>query len=465
MWTGEYSFVLQNLVLKDFRIRYRNMSLGVFWSLLNPLVMMVVLTFVFTVVIPNNQPQFPLFLLCGLVPFNFFTIAWISGATSLIDNANLVKRVPFPREILPVASVLSNTLHLLIQITLLLSLALWYGKGVNVHWLWLPVVWVLEVILVCGMALIFSGLNVYTRDIRYLVESASTVLFYLVPIFYFPANSQKFAFVYKYNPLAAVVFALRFTETRVLQPPLNAMGAIQFQQVSKIFHRHTGPKLIRHHFRDWFRSTTEHDFYALKDVSFHIANGENVAIVGKNGAGKSTLLSLVCGLASPEKGLIEVNGRIAALMELGSGFHPDLTGRENIFLNASLLGFTRARTGKLFDSIVDFSGIGEFIDEPLRTYSSGMMLRLAFSVAVNLEPEILIIDEVLAVGDQSFQEKCVEKIFEFRRSGKTLLCVSHSTAILTQLCDRALWLDHGQLMMDGKAADVLQAYSGHTVAP
>ena len=243
------------------------------------------------------------------------------------------------------------------------------------------------------------------------------------------------------------------------------MGAIQFQQVSKIFHRHTGPKLIRNHFRDWFRSTAEHDFYALKDVSFHIANGENVAIVGKNGAGKSTLLSLVCGLASPEKGSIEVNGRIAALMELGSGFHPDLTGRENIFLNASLLGFTRARTGKLFDSIVDFSGIGEFIDEPLRTYSSGMILRLAFSVAVNLEPEILIIDEVLAVGDQAFQEKCIEKIFEFRQSGKTLLCVSHATAILTQLCDRALWLDHGQLMMDGKAADVLQAYSGHTVAP
>jgi ABC-type polysaccharide/polyol phosphate transport system ATPase subunit len=243
------------------------------------------------------------------------------------------------------------------------------------------------------------------------------------------------------------------------------MRAIQFQQVSKIFQRHTGQKLMRHHFRDWFHRDPEHDFYALKDVSFDIAGGENVAIVGSNGAGKSTLLSLVCGLAIPEKGTIEVNGRIAALMELGSGFHPDLTGVENVYLNASLLGFTRVRTHKLFDSIVDFSGLAEFIHEPLRTYSTGMVLKLAFSVAMNLEPAILIIDEVLAVGDQAFQEKCFEKIIEFRHSGKTLLCVSHGTAVLAQLCDRALWLDHGELMMDGKAADVLQAYSGHAVSP
>jgi ABC-type polysaccharide/polyol phosphate transport system ATPase subunit len=243
------------------------------------------------------------------------------------------------------------------------------------------------------------------------------------------------------------------------------MGSIRFQQVSKIFQRHTGQKLIRQHFRDWFRRSAEHDFYALKNISFQISDGETVAIVGRNGAGKSTLLSLVCGLASPEAGAVRVDGRIAAMMELGSGFHSDLTGRENIYLNASLLGFTRDRTNDLYDSIVEFSGIAEFINEPLRTYSSGMILRLAFSVALNLEPEILIIDEVLAVGDQGFQEKCFEKIMEFRNAGKTLLCVSHSAAMVMQLCDRALWLDHGELMMDGKASDVLQAYGGHAVSP
>ena len=239
---------------------------------------------------------------------------------------------------------------------------------------------------------------------------------------------------------------------------------IQFQGVSKIFHRHTGGKLIRHHFRDWLKSDPERDFYALKDVSFRIGEGESVAVVGRNGAGKSTLLSLVCGLSTPERGRVDVTGRLAALLELGSGFHPDLTGAENVRLNASLLGFSRARTKALFDPIVEFSGVGEFINEPLRTYSSGMMMRLAFSVALNLEPKILIIDEVLAVGDQAFQEKCFEKIFEFRSSGHTLLCVSHSAAILLKLCDRALWLDHGELMMDGNAPEVLQAYSGHPVS-
>jgi lipopolysaccharide transport system permease protein len=223
VWSGEYSFVLRNLVLKDFRIRYRNMSLGVFWSLLNPLVMMGVLTFVFTKVMPNPNVS-PLFLLCGIVPFNFFTAAWSSGTSSIIENAGLIKRVPFPREIIPLASVFSNTLHLLIQIGLLLTLALMFGKGINIHWIWLPVVWGFEVVLLCGLALIFAGLNVYTRDTRYVVESACTLLFWLVPIVYTsPPGSEKFAFIYNYNPLAAVIFALRFILLEGIAPPMSLL--------------------------------------------------------------------------------------------------------------------------------------------------------------------------------------------------------------------------------------------------
>lgn len=244
------------------------------------------------------------------------------------------------------------------------------------------------------------------------------------------------------------------------------MPLISCKNISKVFHHHHKSKrLLRHHVFGWFTRAhrNEDTFYALQDVSFDVAKGESVGIVGSNGAGKSTLLSVITGLAHPDEGSIEVNGRIAALLELGSGFHPDLTGRENIRMNAALLGFTKKETDDLFESIIDFTGISEFIDEPLRTYSSGMVLRLAFSVAVNLNPEVLLIDEILAVGDQAFQAKCLERIRMLRDSGTTLLCVSHATQLLTQFCDRGIWLDHGQLVMQGKIHEVIEAYEGRVV--
>ena len=242
------------------------------------------------------------------------------------------------------------------------------------------------------------------------------------------------------------------------------MPVISCRNVSKIFRRHAGPQLAREHLKALLtrRARRDNDFYALRDISFEVNEGESLAIIGGNGAGKTTLLSLIAGLSCPDRGSLSVNGRIAALLQLGSGFHPDLTGAENVVINASLLGFSRKRTRELFDSIVEFSGIRDFINEPLRTYSSGMVVRLAFSVAINVDPDILIIDEVLAVGDLAFQEKCHERIRALRRARKTFVCVSHAMPMLLQLCDHAIWLDHGELILSGNIQDVTDAYEGRS---
>lgn len=238
------------------------------------------------------------------------------------------------------------------------------------------------------------------------------------------------------------------------------MRSIEFDNVSKSFARHGGHLLLRDRVAFLLRRRKANRFYAIKNVSFQLEQGDSLAVVGSNGAGKSTLLSLVAGLATPDCGTVRVNGRVATLLELGSGFHPDLTGAENIRVNASLIGLSRVRTAELFDEIVAYSGIGDFLDEPLRTYSSGMVMRLAFSVAINTAPDILLIDEVLAVGDQSFQAKCFDSLRRLRKSGKTLVCVSHAAGIVQELCDRGIWLDHGELMMSGKLEGVLDAYRG-----
>ena len=202
-------YVLRNLIAKDFKVRYRNMSLGIFWSLLNPLVMMAVLTFVFTVILPSRRPYFPLFVLMGLLPYNFFTLAWANGTNAVVDNAQLVKKVPFRRELLPVSVVLANAQNYLIQLGLLLT-ACGLILGISANWLWLPLLVGLQVLFVCGMALASSALDVYFRDMRYVVESSNLVLFWLVPIFYgFESVGPRFALIYELNPIAAVTLMTR----------------------------------------------------------------------------------------------------------------------------------------------------------------------------------------------------------------------------------------------------------------
>ena len=234
--------------------------------------------------------------------------------------------------------------------------------------------------------------------------------------------------------------------------------AVRFDHASKTFPRHSGQLLLRERLMQIVRASRKDPFYALTDVSFELDHGESLAVIGGNGAGKSTLLSMTAQLSFPDQGTVDVRGRVAALLELGSGFHPDLNGRENIHINSALFGLSRRQTMERFDEIVAFSGIGDFLDDPIRTYSAGMTLRLAFSVAVCVDPDILLIDEVLGVGDQAFFAKCVERIFQLKHEGKTIVCVSHSTEILKQLCDTGLWLDHGKVERQGPVGEVISAY-------
>lgn len=202
------------------------------------------------------------------------------------------------------------------------------------------------------------------------------------------------------------------------------------------------------------------DFWAVEDVSFEVQQGSTFGIIGSNGSGKSTLLKCIAGVLTPERGSLITRGRTAALLELGSGFHPDLSGRENIFLNGALLGLTRAELEHKFEEIVDFAGLEEFIDTPVKNYSSGMAVRLGFAIAINVDPEILIIDEVLAVGDAAFQQKCYQKIESFRRDGKTILFVSHGLGDVTTLCSQVLWMEKGRAKAIGRSVDLVSDYLG-----
>jgi len=211
---------------------------------------------------------------------------------------------------------------------------------------------------------------------------------------------------------------------------------------------------IDQHSPQYFR-----EFWALHDVSFQVRRGETVGIVGLNGSGKSTLLQLICSTLTPTSGNVEVKGRVAALLELGSGFNPDYTGRENVFLNGQILGLSREEIQDRFQAIEAFADIGDFIDRPVKTYSSGMVVRLAFAVAINVEPEILVIDEALAVGDVGFQARCFAKIHELRKREITLLFVSHSPGAVTELCNRAILIDGGELLLQGTPNQVIRAYN------
>lgn len=249
--------------------------------------------------------------------------------------------------------------------------------------------------------------------------------------------------------------------------------AVHVSNLSKCYHIYDAPRdrlkqfflprlqrLSRQTPREYF-----HEFWALKDISFDIKRGETVGIIGRNGSGKSTLLQIICGTLSPTTGRVKTNGRVAALLELGSGFNPDFTGRENVYMNATLLGLSKDEINARFDDIATFADIGQFIEQPVKTYSSGMVVRLAFSVAISADPEILIVDEALSVGDELFQRKCFSRIEAIKSKGATILFVSHSGGLIVELCSQAILMDEGEKLAMGKPKQIVGRYQKMLYAP
>ncbi|WP_347912592.1 ABC transporter ATP-binding protein [Pseudomonas grandcourensis] len=246
---------------------------------------------------------------------------------------------------------------------------------------------------------------------------------------------------------------------------MSSQVAIRVSNLSKCFQIYEKPsdrllQMLARGFKKYYR-----EFWALKDVSFEVRKGETVGIVGRNGSGKSTLLQMICGTLNPSDGDIKVNGRIAALLELGSGFNPEFTGRENVYMNAAVLGLTKKEIDARYAEIEAFADIGQFIDQPVKTYSSGMSVRLAFAVAINSDPEVLVIDEALSVGDELFQRKCYSRIESIKAKGTTILFVSHSGNIVVELCDRAILMDAGELLLVGEPKEIVGKYQQLLYAP
>jgi ABC-type polysaccharide/polyol phosphate transport system ATPase subunit len=238
-----------------------------------------------------------------------------------------------------------------------------------------------------------------------------------------------------------------------------AETVLRVDHITKTFRlHHDKPSSLKQLLTGGRRARYE-EFTALRDVDFEVFEGEVFGVIGQNGSGKSTLLKCMAGILQPTKGSVHVNRRMSALLELGAGFHPELSGRDNVFLNAAILGMSRTEIARRFDDIVEFSGLQSFIDSPVKTYSSGMYVRLAFAVAINVDPRLLIVDEILAVGDVTFQQRCLEKFVEFRAEGRTIVLVTHDLTSVKNMCDRAIWLRHGEMTGSGDPSDLVDDYT------
>ena len=500
----KYRYLLQNLISRDFKLKYRRSVLGVAWSVLNPLLTCLVMWAVFGALF-NVRGQgiedFPLFLIIGQLMFNFFRESTTMAMESVLKNGPLLRKVYIPKYIFPLEKCCFALVNFFFSLVALFIVALLTWSHISIGTVLLAVYPIVMLfIFSLGIGLILSTMYVFVRDIMHIWEVFCTLLVYGSAIFYDPRQMESWMqFVINLNPIYWYITSVRscvmwgegLTANMLLIPFLCAalslgLGIFVFKKnqdkfvlymyggiemaeqkpiisIDHVSMRFNLAKEKHESLKEYFVALLHggvrfDEFFALDDVSFDIMPGDFYGLIGLNGSGKSTLLKVISGVYKPSAGSVTVNGTIAPLIELGAGFDMDLTARENIYLNGTVLGYTPKYIDSKFDEIVDFSELQDFLDVPLKNYSSGMVARLAFAVATMTKPDILIADEILSVGDFLFQEKCEKRMAELLSGGTTVILVSHSIDQIERMCNKVAWLDHGHLRRIGATKEITAEY-------
>ena len=503
----EICFVLAR---RNLMVRYRQTLIGAAWAVLQPLLLMGLFTIFFGLLgrIPSDGLPYPVFFFLGLLPWQMVSKILNEGSTSVVNNAPLVTRVYFPRAYFPLSVALSSLVDFLVGCLALVVLLIAFGVVPGLTVLAVPLLTAVAWIAGLGVAYWLSAINVTYRDVTQMLPFLAQLWMFASPIIYpatiIPEQFQGLYYLESDGPRRhrfSVVRRWRRSATarsmvsryvgrtapacvrlRVLSSPrTNVRGSRMtvYPEPQRVAHpsgtaqisvRAAGlgkqyrvgaaanGSLYDRIARNRGSGDRASTLWALRDIKFEVSAGEVLGVLGRNGSGKSTLMKILARVTSPTEGEAMTRGRVGALLQVGTGFHPELSGRDNLRLSGAILGMTSEEIDSVADEVVAFAEIDEFLDTPVKHYSSGMYMRLAFSVSAHMAAEIMLIDEVLSVGDAAFQRKCQQRIRQLVGEGRTVLFVSHSMVSVRSLCDRAIVLDHGQLLFEGETDKAAEFY-------
>ena len=512
-WLELFHFraLVTHWALRNITLRYKRSVLGVFWTVIEPLTLMIVLTIVFSNIFVGTIQRFPVYVLAGLTLFDFFSRASLHMVDEITVSQNLSQRIHAPMSTFAVAAIASYLINWAVALVPMALVMAFLGHPFTWALVTVPAAMLVMAMFTLGVGLVVSTLGAFFHDFKLVYQALLTALFYASPIIY-PLDivPDRFKGLILANPLTYLcrIFRDPFSSvgrrpaesgsTRAAWPwrrcssaggsspvgetplsiepelrvaPLPAVEAAEpAVQLEGVGVRYRVPLEEIASFKEFVLRRMLHgiryrELWALQEVDLEIRAGEIFGIVGRNGAGKSTMLKVIARVLRPTAGRVVVRGTVAPLLELGAGFHADLTGEENIFLNGSLLGYTRREIQDQFDEVIEFSELQDFIHLPIRKYSTGMVARLGFAVATMYRPDLLLVDEVLAVGDLRFQEKCLDRIHGFRERGTAILLVTHAVETIQEHCERAACLDAGRVAAIGPPAEVLDTYRACLTGP